>query len=260
MGPSLAIAATLACLAGRALAERAIVVDAAGAPFSPRELADALRVRVARDGAPLHVRVTATERGVRVEVLGAAREIELGALTGAAAARLVALAADDMLLEDLATPPALAHPTRSRAALAFAAGAAAWDAPFPNAFASASLQRGRWLIAVDAGAGSIVGGNVQLIAGIARLSGGVRAGAFDVRAGASIAPFWVTTGAGDTSIAFGGGASVRAHLPLGRSVELVPVGGLDAFANRTHYSIAGMPAFTTPFVSPWLALELEVGL
>src|SRR3954471_4469139 len=90
----------------KAAAERAIVVDEpANAPFAATELAAAIRVRIASDGAPVRVRVTPTTTGVRIETRGEHREVDLSGLHGADAARMVALAADDLLVDDLAPPP-----------------------------------------------------------------------------------------------------------------------------------------------------------
>ncbi|HEX7699812.1 MAG TPA: hypothetical protein VF403_03795, partial [Kofleriaceae bacterium] len=83
--------------ARQAAAERVIDVDAAGAPFEARDLVAAIRVRAAIEGAPVHLLVTSIDHGVRVAARGGVREVNLGGLTGTAAARLVALAANDLL-------------------------------------------------------------------------------------------------------------------------------------------------------------------
>ena len=52
----------------------------------------------------MRVRVTPTATGVRIETRGEARDVELGELRGADAARMVALVANDLLSDDLAAP------------------------------------------------------------------------------------------------------------------------------------------------------------
>src|SRR5262245_58025268 len=91
---------------GDAAAERALAIELdAKAPFAERELADALRVRIGAAGAPVKLTITTTEHGVTVGARGASRDVELAGRTGADAARLVALAAVDLLFDDLATAP-----------------------------------------------------------------------------------------------------------------------------------------------------------
>src|SRR5205823_5614031 len=81
--------------------DRAVVADvAAAAPFDASQLAAALRLRLPAGGEPIRVRVVTTPDGVRIEARGNAREVALRGSTGTAAARLVALAATDLLLDD----------------------------------------------------------------------------------------------------------------------------------------------------------------
>src|SRR4051812_48462647 len=82
--------------------ERPVIADVpATAPFDAPQLAAALRLRLPASGAPIRVRVVTTPDGVRIEAGGSVREVALRGNTGPDAARLVALAATDLLLEEL---------------------------------------------------------------------------------------------------------------------------------------------------------------
>jgi hypothetical protein len=106
----------------------------------------------------------------------------------------------------------------------------------------------------------VLGGNVQLVAGVVRVDAGVRASWLELRAGATVMPLVVTTGGGDTTVLVGAGASARVRVPVVEGVHAVIAGGADVFATRTHYQLAGATAFATPSWAPWLALGLEVAL
>lgn len=252
------IAIAIACDTRRAAADRAIVVDAPGAPFEGRELAEALRVRVAADGAPLHVRVTTTPAGVRIEARGGTRDVELAGLHGAAAARLVALAASDLLLDDLATPPSSVEPPA--ATVGVLGSGALWDGTVGGLSIDLAIPEGGWLATAEIGAGTAIAGNVRLVSGVARLGPGVRFGMIELRVGATLVPVLVATGAGDRTVLVGGGASARLRVPVGEQVRAVLAVGADAFATTTHYALDGMTVLTTPTFAPWLALGMEVRL
>jgi len=243
-----------------AAAERPIVVDSAGAPFTPADLAEEIRVRVPLAGPPLHVRVTAVSGGVRVAAAGGARDVALGDRSGVDAARLVALAASDLLsaepLVDVAPP---APPRTDSISLAVLASAAGWSSVLGGLAAEVSIPRGPWLLAASLGGGELVRGPIQLADGEVRIGIGRRIGLIDVRVDAIAEPLFVTTGAHDATALVGGGVSVRAHIPLG-GPRLVIAGGGDAFATQTEYRTAGMTALTTPRIAPWLRLGLEVSL
>ncbi|MGE5185713.1 MAG: hypothetical protein ACM31C_26810 [Acidobacteriota bacterium] len=251
-------ALAIALSAGPAGAERAIVVDAHGVPFAARDLADAIRVRVPRDGAALRVRVTAVEGGVRVETRGGTRDVELESLQGADAARLVALAATDLMLDDLASPPEPAP--RRELTLAVTGTAAVWSQALGGASIDVALPVAGGLFAIEAGGGDVLGGNVTLVASVVRLDAGYRLGWLELRAGATVMPLFVTTGAGDTTVLVGGGASARVRPTIVPGVRAVVAAGADAFATRTRYELNGMAALATPAWAPWLALGVEVVL
>jgi hypothetical protein len=252
-------------------AERAIVVDAVGVPFASSELVEAIRVRVPLAGPPLHVRVTSTAAGVRVAAAGGARDVALGDRSGADAARLVALAASDLLAIDSSIAAAPADVTARVApaaapisadtttSLAVLASAAAWNGVLGGLTAELAFPLGAWVIAADLGGGSSFGGQIELVDAEARLGIGRRIGPFELRLDAVAEPLFVTTGAGDFTALLGGGASVRLRIPV-ETMRVVIAGGADAFATQTEYRTAGADALTTPRIAPWLRLGLEVPL
>jgi hypothetical protein len=251
-------ALTIACVARTAAAERAIDVDVRGAPFEAHDLVDALRVRVANQGAPIHVRVTADGGGVRVEARGATRDVPLQGLSGAAAARLVALATDDLLLDDLATTPSpLAS---SDLTLAVLGTVASWNDTLGAGSLELAIPVGSAVLAVAAGGGELVTGKLALYTAVLRLEGGVRYGWFEARAGAVVLPVFVTSGKGDTTIVAGVGANFRARLPVTAGVRAVLAAGIDAYADRTQYEQTGMAEVATPWVAAWAGLGVELTL
>jgi hypothetical protein len=259
VGMRLLAVVSVACAARTASAERAIAVDVQGAPFAAAELVDALRMRLAHDGKPIRVRVTADPRGVRVEAHGGSRAVALDGLSGAAAARLVALVADDLLLDDLAPAPVpVRHAERT-------IEATAQLADWPGAMTTGVVElvtpvAGPMSIGVGVGGGALATGNLALDAGVVRLDACLRRGWLDVRAGALAEPIFVTTGKGDTTVELGGGASVRARLPIADRVRGVVAVGVDAFATQTHYSASGLSPTATPWLAAWLGLGVEVAL
>jgi hypothetical protein len=262
----LLIVLALVGTARRARAERAIHVDAAGAPFAASQLEAALRVRIAPEGAAVRIRVTAIDHGVRIESRGAVRDVPLSDLHGSDAARLVALAADDLLMTDLATPPP-PPPRAPHPSLALLGGAAAWNSAGTStggALGSMSLDlivpRAGYELAVEAGGAHLFGGGLDVAAADVRASAGVRMRWLELRAGLTLVPMLVSTGAGDFTVLAGAGASARIHVPLGESLAAVVGGGADVFATQTQYRIAGMPTITTPRWAPWAALGIEVPL
>lgn len=241
--------------------ERAVMVEvAADAPFAAPELAAALQIRVPATGAPIRVRVVAIPGGVRIEARGGAREIALRGATGPAAARLVALAATDLVVDEVvATPPPAPElaPARS-ATLGALGGVAAWQYAIASLGVDLAAARGAWLVALDAGGGTLIGGPLHLTAGVIRCSAGARFGDLELRAGATIVPVVVGDGVGDATVLAGGGASARLHVPIDGRLHAVLAGGADVFATRTTYVVDGMPALTTPRSALWFAAGLEL--
>jgi len=249
-------------------AERSILADVpAIAPFDASELTAALRVRLAREGSPVTVRVLSTATGVRVEVSttenaierGGAREVALDGLTGETAARMVALAADDLMLDELALPPVEPRVAAPRIITVGVVGAgAAWDDLFGAVTLDVARARGSWLAALDLGGATLVGGPINLSAAVVRLSAGYRLGYVELRAGATFAPLVVSDGDGDSTVLVGGGASARLRIPLGGGLRAVLAAGVDVFATRTQYLVEGMPTLTTPRTAPWFGAGIEV--
>ena len=247
----------------QALADRAIVVELGSAtPFDAPELVAALRVRLAAEGAAVHVRVTGTGDGVRIEARGSERDIPLHGLVGRDAARLVALAASDFVEADLAAAPieVRAMPVaRHRATtLGLLGGAAAWDGVLGGVTLDLAVSRPAWLLGIELGGSRLVDGPLSLTSGVVRVTGGRRDGWFETRAGITLAPVLVSSGLGDTTLLVGAGASERLRLPLRTKLRAVLAVGLDVYAGRTTYAVEGMTVTTTPRWAPWLGLGFEV--
>jgi hypothetical protein len=258
----------------RAAAEPTVEVTG-DAPFAPDELVAALAVRVGERDVRVHI--TPTASGVIVAIAGASRVVPLAGARGPAAARLVALAASDLVLVDLATPPSAAPgeaavsepvaavtggvvaPARERTTVAITGSAAGgWDGTLAGVTVSLAVPRGRWLVAADLGGVALSDRDLDLVGAVIRVGGGRRFGWLDVRAGAIAAPISVGAGAGDRTVLFGAGASAWARLRLGGSVRAVLAGGVDAFATRSEYRMNDAAIGATPWIAPWVAAGLEV--
>jgi hypothetical protein len=239
--------------------DRAVMADVpAGAPFDAAELTAAIRLRLPPGGPVVRIRVVPTADGVRIEARGNARDVALRGSTGPAAARLVALAASDLLLDDLAAAPeptAAPHPALTIGALG---GVAAWHYTLASLGVDVAVARDSWLLAIEAGGGALIDGPLHLTAGVIRLGCGTRIGALELRAGATVMPLAVANGSGDATVLAGGGTSARLRAQLGAGLRAVIGGGVDVFATRTTYMIGGAPVMTTPRSALWLALGVEV--
>ena len=250
---------TIAMLGAPAAAERTIVVEvAADGPFTAAELTEALRVRVSPTGAPLRIRVTATDDAVRVDAGGTARDLELGGRRGADAARLVAIAASDLVLDDLAATP----PPPPRPPPTFAIGALGGASAFTGTLAGGALDftfgGGPWLFDGSVGGGALTSGPIHGDDVMMRLGVGYRIGWLDLLANATVAPLIVRDGAGDFTVLLGGGASARVRIPVADRVHAVIAAGADVFATRTEYTFAGLGVTETPLVAPWFAAGVEL--
>lgn len=254
--------AMLVCASRLATAEP--VVELAGdTAFDAAQLTAALAVRVGpRD---VRVRVTPTTEGVIVEIGGAARVVPLDGARGEAAARLVALAASDLVLVDLATPPTtppgespLAPPRDPFTVAITGAATSGWDGVLGGVTAHLTLPRGAWLGVLDLGGVTLVDSDLDLTGAIVRVGAGRRLGWLDVRVGATAVPISVAGGDGDRTILFGGGASAFVRLPLARGLHAILAGGVDAFATRTEYTMDSVVTAATPWIAPWLGAGLEL--
>ncbi len=275
-GVSLKLAAGLSILCGTAAAERAIEVELMQpAPFEAGQLAAAMRVRLPAEGAPVRVRISPIADGVRIDAAPGSRDVPLHGLSGPDAARMVALAASDLVMVDLAAAPELvvrgAAPAHraddridgridDRIALGVTGALARWDGALATGALDLVLPRRRFVIALEAGGGTMPGGTVDVIAGVVRIDAGLRSGMFELRGGVTFAPLVVSTGAGDSTLLAGGNASARMRIPLTASTRAVLAAGADAFATRTTYLLDGMTALTTPRIAPWFAAGMEVAL
>ncbi len=249
-------------MAPLAVAERAIEVDVpVGAPFDAAELRSALAVRLAPDGARVELRVAVAAQGiVHVTAGERARDVDVGGLHGEAAARLVALAASDLMLDDLAevpAPPARA-PREARMTLGALGLVSSWPAPLAGGAADIAIPSGGAVVAIELGGGTLVGANLRVTALTARLAAGVYAlDVVELRAGVTLAPIFVAGGADRTLLA-GGHVAARLHVPLWARVHAVLAASLDVFATRVEYRVGGMTVLATPRVAPSLSLGFEV--
>lgn len=264
---SLKLLAGLSILCGTAAAERAIEVELMQpAPFDAGELTAAMRMRLPVAGAPVHVRVSPIADGVRIDAAPGSRDVALHGLAGSDAARLVALAASDLVLTDLAAAPELvvrgaaAHPADDRVSLGVTGALSRWDGALATGALDLVLPQRRFVIAIEAGGGTMPGGAVDVLAGVVRIGAGVRRGMFELRGGVTFAPLVVSTGAGDSTLLVGGHASARVRIPLTAGTRAVLAAGADAFATRTTYLLDGMTALATPRIAPWFAAGMEVAL
>ena len=259
-------------LGAPASAERAIEVElTTAAPFRADELAAAMRMRLPAAGPAVHVRVTTLVDRIRVEAAVGTRDVALEGRAGAAAARLVALAATDLLLEDLAVapelvlrPPSAVPRTRVAAGEGPAVGvlgsASGWSGVLAAGAVELVIPRAGFLVAGELSGGALVAGKVGLIAALARLDLGVRLGLLELRGGVTLAPVEVRTGAGDRTLLAGGNASARIRVPLIGSTRGVLAAGVDVFATRTSYLLDGAVVTTTPRIAPWIAAGMELAL
>ncbi|MBL0220295.1 MAG: hypothetical protein IPQ07_41300 [Myxococcales bacterium] len=275
---SLKLAAGLSIVCGGSLpasAERAIDIELSGpAPFEASELAAAMRMRLPADGAAVRVRVTGTADGVHVDTTLAAATCRCVGSPGPAAARLVALAASDLLLSELAAAPGCGAGSprkdriepltrRCRVRWGCSGSAAGWEG-VRSVLGAASLDLAQpvrgYLGIIEVEGGAIAGGDVALIAAVVRVDGGLRTSVFELRAGLTIAPIYVRTGAADLTALIGGNASVRIRIPVTRAARAVLALGADVFVTRTSYLLDGATVMTTPRAAPWVAAGMEVAL
>jgi hypothetical protein len=267
VSPWIVAALVVTCAVRRAQADRSIVVDEAmSGPFAPQDLAAAIRVRIAAAGSPVRILVTPTATGVRIETRGETREVALGELRGPDAARMVALVANDLLVDDLAAPapPMLEihgelRATHSRAELGVLGAVSGWDGMLGGLSLDLAIPRGAWAMTFEAGGGVLAESTLHVLAGNVRIDPALRIDGFELRAGATLAPLLVTNGAGDQTVLVGGNASMRVRLGLSADLHAVLAAGVDAYATRTQYQLAAM-TIATPWLAPWVAAGLEVGL
>lgn len=232
-----------------ASAAHAEITFTTAAPFDRGELASALEVRHA--GARLELIVTAIPGGVRIATARGVRDVALDGLTGAAAARLVALAIDDLFLADLVVP----SPRRAPLVLAAFGTAMAWDGTLGGLGLDLSVPVRDLRFAVEVAAIVAAETALDLDAALIRLTAATQRGAFELRAGLVASPIVVHDGVGDQTFLVGGTASAR--IRVGGAVIAV---GVDGFATRTTYHERGETVMVTPRFAPWLAAGIEMAL
>jgi hypothetical protein len=203
------------------------------------------------------------------------RSIGLDGRTGDAAAHLVAMMAQDLVLSDLSHGPGAApsaavtelqvgsrSPAASRGTeldLELAGTAAIWSGVLAGAELEATWLRAGWLASVDLGGGALFGGDLALRDATFGLGAGRRLGPIDLELASKLAWLDVHEGAGDSTTLVGATGSARLRVPVASSHLVVAV-GLDVFATRTLYQTAPARVIATPWVAPWLATGLEVRL
>jgi hypothetical protein len=178
---------------------------------------------------------------------------------------LVALAANDLLLDDLAIEPfappsSIAVAKRAPPTIAVMGSAAnQWGPGMLGGLAiDYAIPKGRRVLAVEAGLSQLVDGALDLTGAVVRAGVGIRASVFELRANATVAPIFVDDGIGDETILFGIGASARLRIPVATDVRMVLGIGAELFATRTYYVANGMDALVTPRIAPWLSAGIEV--
>lgn len=246
----------IACLAGRAEADRAVRVVTRGAPFLATDLESALRVRLPPAGAEVTVQVIGVGDRVDVAVGDTTREIDLGGRSGVEAARLVALEIVDLALDDLAEVPR-DRPRHADISVGLLGSATAWNGTLAGATLDVAVARRGWLVALEVTGQQDATGELQTRSVPIRLSAGTRIDLLELRGGVVIAPTWVETGAGDSLVNLGLAASARLRVDLSPRVKLVAAIGADAYATQTSYVLGG-EMITTPWVAPWIGGGLEV--
>lgn len=236
------------------------------APFTADQLDAALRGRVSDP--VIAMRVVAIDDGVRITVGDRSRDLPLGTRSGDDAARLVALAAADMTLPDLAPPspsehidddaPESAPVSRPAWTIGLAGTSAVWSGVLAGASADFVGPAGGTLVAVEFGAGTLVGGDLHATTAVARAGLAKRIGVLELRGGLTLVPINVSDGSSDTTVLVGGNASARLRLPITTGVRAVLAAGADAYATRTEYLRAGMAPASTPLVAPFFGVGIEL--
>jgi hypothetical protein len=273
------LAITLTAWGGQAAwADRDVRVEVAGeAPVTAQQLAAALRVRVAATGPAIVVQLRPASDGVVARIADRERDVALGGRTGEDAARLIALAIADLALDDVGDEVGVGGPSLTAAMTPAPAGlgrrhgteltvsflgmASAWSSVMASGGVDVTVGRGAWLAAAEVQAGQLIDGNLELGGALVRLAAGWRSGVLELRAGATVAPVWISNGAGDRTVLAGAGASARLRAPVTKDVRLVLAVGVDGFATQSEYRIQAptmVEQVSTPWLAPWIAVGAEV--
>jgi hypothetical protein len=209
------------------------------------------------------VTVEAQGDAIRVEIGGRDLVLDLDGARGRTAARMIAVAAADLVLPELpsgAPPPAVAieraavAPPPRPLRLALIGQIGSEEATRAAATIGGELASSGPRLALEVG---IAGGRAAAH-GVSLLGVPVRAGVAlgdttAVRVGAVAMPFFVDGGGDHRGVLVGGAIAGQGRVRVGAH-ELVYQVGADVFANQVEYRWTGAPVMTTPRVALWAGL------
>jgi hypothetical protein len=267
-------------LASTALARVTVQVTCRGPlPFSTAELIEAIELRLPlmridrRRALPaVEVEAAAADRAA-ITVGGSRHALSIEGLAGAAAARVVALLALDLISSQqrdseprAQEPEPLPAPRPSNLVFVgvsprLTVGVSEWAASFePTLDLGVRLTR-RFFVYVESGftwTGAGEGKRALTLVEIpVRVGVAFRYAWLEARAGAALRPYLVSGAREeyeDQGLLAGGGLSLRALRSLtSRLVGYLAV-GIDILTKRKAYSVGGDPALSTSWVAPWVGL------
>jgi hypothetical protein len=246
-------------------------------PFSQEELQAALRLRLGEDH---HVEVRSDANGITITVDGTSRSIVLGDERGNDAARVVALVAAAIVLDDaerrVAVAPAIEpmepvdtdevmRPAREPRPLR-------WSLSATMAHPAGELARnqGGLLVGYDRdvrGVHAFAAAGVSMsmaelpppAPAVRTIEMPLRAGAWlggDAAIGASgvAIPYNTTGGIGDRSVLVGAGVMARLRTRIGNGVGVVMHAGVDAMASTVEYRWEDTPVLASGRLRMWVGL------
>ncbi len=275
-----------------AAAGRLEVLSEGAAPFTQRELDEALHLRV--DGRHEVTVTVGAGAAVLVTVDGRSRSVALVGERGAAAARVVALVAAALAVEAAGEGRVGAGGRRALDGR-FADGSASIEGAVVPGPLARTARPARWTVgmAIDRPYGDQASGGVGAVAGIE--GGGwlrpsaaigfdrrateimtfgtddVSMTAMSLRAGVTLPldahgrtavtatslarPFVTSGGSGHNGVLVGGGVGARFAVPLpAAATDVLVQAGVDVMANEVEYRWGGATVMTTGRVRPWLVI------
>jgi len=271
-------------------------------PFTAEELEQAAGARLAMSaeaGAPVVIVGPTDEAGVQVGMGERRTVVVVGAHTGLAAARIVALAIAELAAEasdahpaqksdpeapvahaaaanappviaaPAATPLPVSAPPRPAALISVALGAAKGiDATEPftgTCEADVTLPLGRFDVAGTLGVWRVptrhagLADEASFVAGAVRASAGLRSGPVQLLIGPFVAPYRIEGGVSHTGVLAGGGAMLRVGRKLGAAPKVHVFGSFRVDAFANRVSVSLVGAEPS-FATPRLAGALGVGI
>ena len=257
-----------ACASAAAAAEagttptRARLSVAADLPFTAEELERAVAGRLtlppASRAEPVAIEIGAVADGVQVTLGGRTRILPLAGRRGTEAARLVALAIDDLKLFAEPAPPA---PGVAGTEIGIRALGGGGFGAHETARGAVELgldcplaARGHVRLALGAGYVRTPGGDVVEHGVPIRFALGYRAGVVQGEIGGLVEPSVVTGGAGDARVLVAATAALALRVPVGERLAATFGAGLDLFADRFEYRIGGDIPLATPRAAVWFAV------